>query len=834
MVKKKWLSGVVCYVGFVHLLNAQQVSDEYKIKKYGMDTVEVVATTQASGSEISTSKIPGFVSILNSTNIAKYTNQDFHTMVMQEMPGVNIVSVDGNAFYQDVFYRGFSVSSLLGSSSGIAVFMDGVRLNQVFGDVMDWEMVNASDLVSVSMLPNIIASAYGTNSLGGVLAMTTLNGFSAKGIKASLDYKGFINKLYGGINAAASYGFSQDEHALYVSGRIIKDEGWRDFSPTLVVSSLAKYTNLIEDRKLELSVNYSFGDMIGNGPNLKEILDERLQSVFTNPDQRIKHNLMTKFSFWKEIDDDINLDALAYYRFTNTISINGDRFELDEAGITSDALAAYEDILEKTGRREDGVNGIYNQFDLTSNSFGATVQLDIDRDVFNLKNQLLVGSSFYGGISNYVSYRLLGTLNHNLGVDVFSPAEYLVVDDVYKDSLKVSNMFGATNDVRIENYNFSLFVSDQLELTERLILFLSYRLNFSTVSIKDNIFSTEDALSANGNHEFWIHAPSAGLSYEFWNKIFAYYSFSISGRAPTPLELTCANEDAPCRLPNALLDDPPLLAPKSMTHEVGIKREHTDYSFGASFYWTGVTNDIYFTNTTQTSGYFRNIDLTSHMGLNLTMSLRFIPEITISANYSWNKSTFESEGFQTANPLTGELVQVKKGSVIPLSPEHLIKVILNGSHFNGVWSWSINQTYTTASRFRRDEANTYGEVLSGTPIEFSAVAEENSELLLLPISKLEDWLSKFPALNAILLKEYQKHYKHLLDAVKLLFNANLEERVMKYLLMKSSMMNSKTVRVSHQMIANDLATSREVISRLLKKMEKSKRIIQSNRTIKIQ
>jgi len=118
-------------------------------------------------------------------------------------------------------------------------------------------------------------------------------------------------------------------------------------------------------------------------------------------------------------------------------------------------------------------------------------------------------------------------------------------------------------------------------------------------------------------------------------------------------------------------------------------------------------------------------------------------------------------------------------------------------------------------------------------INFSATAQEKSLLLLIPIQQAREWLLKYRAFNNMILAEYQKHYNDLLETTKQLVCHNLEERLLIYLKTQTGIAKSNILSLSHQSIANDFATSREVISRVLKKMEKDQKIIQVGRKIKV-
>ena len=127
----------------------------------------------------------------------------------------------------------------------------------------------------------------------------------------------------------------------------------------------------------------------------------------------------------------------------------------------------------------------------------------------------------------------------------------------------------------------------------------------------------------------------------------------------------------------------------------------------------------------------------------------------------------------------------------------------------------------------------FAHIFNNEPAEFSAIAELDSELLLLPINKVNQWLKKYPSFSNLVLSDYQRHYKDLLNTTKQITCYNLDQRLLNYLNNKSKIKKSRILSISHQEIACDLGTSREVISRLLKKLSVNNQVTQIGRKIKI-
>lgn len=127
----------------------------------------------------------------------------------------------------------------------------------------------------------------------------------------------------------------------------------------------------------------------------------------------------------------------------------------------------------------------------------------------------------------------------------------------------------------------------------------------------------------------------------------------------------------------------------------------------------------------------------------------------------------------------------------------------------------------------------FAHIFDEASVNFSATAEIDSELLLLPIDKVRKWQVEYHRFGDLLLKAYQKHYNDLLHTTKQIVCYNLEERLLDYLKQQTKIARSDVLQISHQQIAQDLGTSREVISRLMKKLEAGRQASQMGRKIKI-
>ncbi|WP_373522783.1 Crp/Fnr family transcriptional regulator [Aquiflexum sp.] len=108
------------------------------------------------------------------------------------------------------------------------------------------------------------------------------------------------------------------------------------------------------------------------------------------------------------------------------------------------------------------------------------------------------------------------------------------------------------------------------------------------------------------------------------------------------------------------------------------------------------------------------------------------------------------------------------------------------------------------------------------PSEIKAVAEEKTTLLGIPIQKHEEWTDQFKQWKEFVAMTYQTRFMEMLVALDAVAFKRMDERLMRYIVTKMKQQKSNELHTTHQEIANELGTSREVISRLLKQLEKKK------------
>ena len=123
--------------------------------------------------------------------------------------------------------------------------------------------------------------------------------------------------------------------------------------------------------------------------------------------------------------------------------------------------------------------------------------------------------------------------------------------------------------------------------------------------------------------------------------------------------------------------------------------------------------------------------------------------------------------------------------------------------------------------------------LKNEPSQVFAITEEDTQALLLPVDHVSKWIKDFPDINTLFFQQYNLRYSELLDTIHhVLFN-KMDKRLHDYLIEKVKLTNKNPLKISHRQIANDLGTAREVVSRVMKKLEIENKLIQNSNSIQL-
>src|SRR3954470_16981135 len=194
------------------------------------------------------------------------------------MGGFVTSTSQGNPFQSDVSFRGFSASPLLGTPQGMSVYVDGVRVNESFGDVVNWDLIPKNAISSVTLIPGS-NPVFGLNTLGGALAVLTKSGSTYPGVAAQA-YGG----SFGRRALEAEAGGARGSADFFVAGTAFRESGWREHSSSEINQVFAKLGREDARNDLDLSVTVADNKLAGTQALPLSMLSSPRQA-YTWPDE---------------------------------------------------------------------------------------------------------------------------------------------------------------------------------------------------------------------------------------------------------------------------------------------------------------------------------------------------------------------------------------------------------------------------------------------------------------------------------------------------------------------------------------------------------------------
>lgn len=657
-----------------------------------LENIEVISLTPLHGVGLEADKIPSNVQTATDADIERIQSLDVSDFMNQTLGSVSLNAAQNNPFQPDLKFRGFTASPLVGNAQGISVYQDGVRINEPFGDVVNFELLPQSAIASMNMMSGS-NPLFGLNTLGGALSIQTKNGFTHSGHSLEA-YTGSFGRDSGTIESGGSDG----NFGYFVTGSITKEDGWRDFSPSRVEQFFSNLSYRNETSSLDFGITAVDSDLNGNGASPIELVAEDREAVFTHPDNTQNELRMFTLNGSHWVNDNVMLSANTYYRRSDRSTFNGDgsELEIDGANIVDDDG---EIITGFAGLGFDGSEefiALNNTSETEQDSYGFGLQSTFLNNLFGRENQLIVGASYDSSDVKHSSQSEIAQFTDTRGTD----GTGFIIDETVVDG-------------DIDTDTFSLFFTNTHALTERLDLTVGGRYNWIQIDISGTSEGGEQNLNETGNkHTFKRFNPTVGLTYALRDNLTVYGNYSESNRAPSPSELTCSEESSPCSYPNAFLADPPLDDVVARTIEAGFRGQNGTINWNTGVFYTQLKDDLFFfpdveddvSDPRLTLGNFDNIDKTARAGLELGLNGQQ-ERLNWFANYSYIRATFE-DSFLYAREVEDEVetFEVNKGDRLPSIPEHNIKIGVDYA-FTPKLSLGATASYHSSQYYRGDEAN---------------------------------------------------------------------------------------------------------------------------------
>ena len=686
--------------------------------------VDVVATTPLPGSDLNVRDIPAPIQTASSQDIQNSTALDLSDFLNRRLSGVNVNENQGNPLQSDVNYRGYTASPLVGTPEGLSVYVDGVRLNAPFGDVVNWDLIPRIVIDDVGLVPGS-NPLFGLNTLGGAVSIVTKDGRSHQGTSVDVTGGSFGRRAgefeHGGLSASGFH--------WYLAGNWFHEDGWRVASPSDVRQFFAKIGWQGAASSLDLSSGYANNVLVGNGLQEQRFLARDYASAYTLGDTTSNRSPFVNATA-RHAAGAWTMSANAYFRYLRTSTVNpnlntdsldqsvyqpslADQAALRAAGYTgfptsganatntpfpywrciAQALQFDEPAEKCTGVIVDGLTDQYN--------YGASGQGTWSTRGNGRANQLTVGAAWD---------RSTLTFQQSTQFAYINPDYTLTGVNAFEDGS--SNQDGVPVDTRVNLHGvpqtFSLFATNTLSIGDRWNVTASGRYNRTTITNVDRLNPGGGPGSLDAADVFQRFNPAAGVTFSPRPDLTTYASYSEGSRAPTTIELGCADPNNPCNLPNALAGDPPLDQVVTRTFEAGLRGTTTPahLSWSAGWFFAQNHDDILFVSSTATgNGYFKNFGDTRRTGLEAHLTSR-LGRVTFGGNYTFLSATYQSsetidgssnssnDGAQAGMPGMDGVITIQPGDRIPLIPHHLGKAFADWQVTHAV---SVNLGVVAAS-----------------------------------------------------------------------------------------------------------------------------------------
>ena len=681
---KKWPGLAIAVV--VSICSGTATGAENPAEVLELPKVEVIGTTPLPGLGTPIRDVPANVQVHTGRDVGKQRQGNLGEYLEQNPTSVTINSSQGNPFQPDVNYRGFSASPLLGTPQGLSVFQDGVRINEPFGDVVNWDLVPQSAISSIQLIPGS-TPAFGLNTLGGALAVYT---------KSGSQYPGGAIEASGGAFGRKTLEFEQGgkggDWDYFLTGNYFDDKGWAEHNASRVRQLFGKVGYQTEKTDLDLSFT-KVNNVLDATQTLPLSFFGNIRQAYTFPDRNTNKLDFLTVKGSRFLSDNVLLGGNLYYR------------KYQNRNISSNVNRDFGTIDSDTGLINT-VQATNDSSAIDQDSYGFGLQLTFSGDIGARKNQFTVGASNDSGKARFTQDS--------------QAAEFTAA----RDTVGLTQ-FSRDTDAKTTNRYDGLFFADTLSLDERWTLTLSGRYNRANARIEDR---TGSAPLLNGQHSYAHFNRGIGLNFNPQPGLTAYATYNEGMRAPTPIELTCADPNAPCKLPNNFLADPELKKILSTTIEAGARGKWNESSaWSAAVYRTDLNDDIQFVSSGGSSinaGFFQNVGKSRREGIELSAGSKF-GALSVTARYSYVKATFQSSFTESSSSNSSAAadgsIRVNSGNRIPGIPTHNFKLRLEYD-FGDTFSIGTNVNYSGSIYARGDENNqdAHGKIPGFTVVNLDA------------------------------------------------------------------------------------------------------------------
>jgi iron complex outermembrane receptor protein len=618
---------------------------------------------------LSVDKVASSINFVDSGQISRTNSLNVTDALQQSVPAVNVSEVSGNPFQPNLEFRGFVASPVSGTPQGLAVYQNGVRINEAFGDTVNWDLIPTTAIKSVAVVTN--NPAYGLNALGGAVTVQMKDGFSYHGAEIDTMF-GSYNRLQG----SAQWGKQVDQFATYVALEGVHDDGFRNFSPSDIRRFYSDVGFRSENAEFHLNIGAADNKLGAPATTPVELLQNFWGATYTTPQTSDNQVAYVNLTGKVDVTPSWTVETVAHVRAFGQQTVDGNPTGTQVCDADATLLCFGNGSTPANGTNgmqlsnpfaPDAILGEIDRTTTRSTTGGFSVQATNTDDLFGHGNKFVVGTSLDSSVTHFTGSPELGTVGSN----------YVVTGSGIFLGRSGSPVSIGPVSLRATNQYTGVYALDTFDVTKAFSITAGGRYNDANIALEDQLGGL-----LNGDSRYDRFNPIIGGTYKITSELTAYAGYSEANRAPTPLELGCADPNNPCIIASFLVSDPALKQVVSRTVEAGF-RGTKEMNIGTLEWKLGGfratnTDDILAIPdpVLQGFGFFQNVGDTRRQGIEAEAKLKS------SAFEVYGSYTFIDARFLDALQLgsnspaavaNGGIIQVMPGDQIPAIPRHRVK-----------------------------------------------------------------------------------------------------------------------------------------------------------------
>ena len=491
------------------------------------------APTPIAGTGIDVDKVPAAINAVGAAQIARTDSLNIADALQQHVPGLIISDTTGNPFQPDVQFRGFVASPVAGTPQGLAVYQNGMRINEAFGDTVNWDLIPTTAIRSVTVVTN--NPAFGLNALGGAVNVQMKNGFNYQGAEINT-----MGGSFGRIQSSAQYGKQIDNFSVYGALEGLRDNGFRNFSESAIRRFYGDVGYRTDSSEFHLNMGVANNNFGAAATVPVELLQNYWGATYTTPQTTNNRVAYVNLTGKVEATPTWTIEGSARVRAFQQKTVDGNPTATQPCAADPALLCFNDDASPANGLNgvqlanpfpADAVLGQIDRTTTRSTTTGATLQATNTDQLFGHNNQFMVGTSFDSGVTRFGASAELGTIGSNYvvsgsGIFLGPSGNPISIGPVVASRHQPLHRALCARHVRRDGRVF--------DLGRRPVQLCAHR------QLEDQI-GTE----LNGNHTFSRFNPMIGGTYKITPELTAYAGYSEANRAPTPLELGMRRPCAP-------------------------------------------------------------------------------------------------------------------------------------------------------------------------------------------------------------------------------------------------------------------------------------------------